>query len=96
MRTARSVDEGIHEMSMERKTAGEIEAALSVAVSRVMKEMHGSGARTIRTHLVDDMVLVVLLDVFSVAQRRLACVGIDDDGTRRVAPDRCHDPDHVG
>ena len=66
-------------MSMERKTAGEIEAALSVAVSRVMKEMHGSGARTIRTHLVDDMVLVVLLDVFSVAQRRLACVGIDDD-----------------
>ena len=64
---------------MQHKSSGEIEAAVSVAVGRVMKEMHGCGARAIRTHLVDDVVLVILLDVLSVPQRRLACIGLDDD-----------------
>lgn len=66
-------------MAVQRRTCGEIEAAVCVAVCQVMKEMHGCGARSIRARLVDDIVLVVLLDVFSVAQRRLACIGIDED-----------------
>lgn len=65
---------------MQIRSAGEIEAAVSAAVCRVMKEMHGCGAKSIRTYLVDDVLLIMLFDVLSLPQRRMASVGSDDDG----------------
>lgn len=66
-------------MDIRGKSGGEIEAAVSAAVGQVMKEIHGCGARMIRTHLVDDVVLVVLHDVLSAPQRRLAAFEVADD-----------------
>jgi len=54
------------------RTKGELEAAISQAVVRFEREIMGRGPLEARTHLVEDIVLVRLKDVLTVAEQHLA------------------------
>lgn len=54
------------------KTRGELEAEVSTAVIRFKKEYMGRGPLSVRTYLMDDMVLVRLQGVLTVAEQKLA------------------------
>ncbi len=54
------------------KSKGELEAEISNAIIRFKKEYMGRGAREVRTHLVDDLVIVRLKGVLTPAEQRLA------------------------
>lgn len=56
------------------KTKGELEAEVSNAVMRFKREYMGRGPQDVRTHLIDDMVLVRLKGVLTPAEQRLARV----------------------
>jgi uncharacterized protein YbcI len=54
------------------KTRGELEAEVSTAVIRFKKEYMGRGPLSVRTYLLDDMVLVRLQGVLTAAEQKLA------------------------
>ena len=54
------------------KTKGELEAEISQAVIRFKKEYMGRGPLSVRTYLIDDMALVRLQGVLTVAEQKLA------------------------
>ncbi len=56
------------------KTKGELEAEISQAITRFKKEYMGRGPLSVRTYLLDDMVLVRLLGVLTPAEQMLARV----------------------
>ena len=53
------------------KTQGEIEAAISRGMSRFEQEYMDRGPRDIRTHLIDDLVVVRLQGVLTAAEQHL-------------------------
>jgi uncharacterized protein YbcI len=54
------------------KTKGELEAEVSNAILRFKKEYMGRGAREVRSHIIDDLVVVRLKGVLTPAEQRLA------------------------
>ena len=58
-------------MSEDRLTAGELQAALSNAIVRIMREFYGKGAARSRTMIFDNYVFVVLEDVLTTAEMTL-------------------------
>lgn len=59
-------------MAVPQKTKGELEAEISQAVIRFKKEYMGRGPLSVRTYLIDDMVLVRLQGVLTAAEQKLA------------------------
>jgi uncharacterized protein YbcI len=59
-------------------TAGELQAALSNAIVRIMREFYGKGAARSRTMIFDDYVFVVLEDVLTTAEMTLRNGGAGD------------------
>jgi len=59
-------------MAEPRKTKGELEAEISQAVIRFKKEYMGRGPLSVRTFLIEDMVLVRLQGVLTAAEQKLA------------------------
>jgi uncharacterized protein YbcI len=55
-------------MDNERLSAGELQAALSNAIVRIMRDFYGKGAARSRTMLFDEYVFVVLEDVLTTAE----------------------------
>ena len=53
------------------KTQGEIEAAICQGISRFEQEYMGRGPKDIRTHLIDDLVVVRLQGVLTAAEQHL-------------------------
>ena len=53
------------------KTQGEFEAAISQGMSRLEQEYMGRGPRDIRTHVIDDLVVVRLRGVLTPAEQHL-------------------------
>jgi uncharacterized protein YbcI len=58
-------------MDSERLSTGELQAALSNAIVRIMREFYGKGAARSRTMLFDEYVFVVLEDVLTKAEMTL-------------------------
>ena len=58
-------------MSEPRRSKGELEAEISQAVIRFKKEYMGRGPLSVRTYLIDDMVLVRLQGVLTAAEQKL-------------------------
>jgi uncharacterized protein YbcI len=56
------------------KSKGELEAEISQAVIRFKKEYMGRGPLSVRTHLIEDMVLVRLKGVLTAAEQKLVQV----------------------
>jgi uncharacterized protein YbcI len=61
------------------KTKGELEAEISQAIVRFKKEYMGRGPLAVRTYLLDDMALVRLQGVLTLAEQNLARV---EEGSR--------------
>lgn len=59
-------------MGESRKSKGELEAEISQAIIRFKKEYMGRGPLSVRTYLIDDMVLVRLQGVLTAAEQKLA------------------------
>ena len=53
------------------KTQGEVEAAICQGMSRFEQEYMGRGPKDIRTHLIEDMVVVRLQGVLTAAEQQL-------------------------
>jgi uncharacterized protein YbcI len=53
------------------KTQGEIEAAICEVITRFEQQFMGRGPKDIRTHLVDDLVIVRLQGVLTAAEQQL-------------------------
>lgn len=64
------------------RTKGELEARISQLVIHFEREFMGRGPLETRTYLVDDMVLVRLKGVLTVAEQKLAATG--EGGRRQV------------
>jgi uncharacterized protein YbcI len=58
-------------MDHEKLTAGELQAALSNAIVRILREFYGKGAGRSRTMIFDEYVFVVLEDVLTTAEMTL-------------------------
>ncbi len=54
------------------KTQGEIEAAICDGVRQFEQEYMGRGPKDVRTHLIDDLLVVRLQGVLTAAERQLA------------------------
>jgi len=54
------------------KTQGEIEAAICEGIGRFEQEYMGRGPKDIRTHLIDDLLVVRLQGVLTAAEQHLA------------------------
>ena len=72
------------------KTKGEIESAISECMSRFEQEFMGRGPRQIRVHLIDDVVLVRLHDVLTIAEQHLARTLLDAQGRDLLKEMRTH------
>jgi uncharacterized protein YbcI len=53
------------------KSSGEIEAAVSQGMSRFEQEYMGRGPKDVRTHLIDDLLVVRLKGVLTAAEQHL-------------------------
>ena len=53
------------------KTQGEIEAAVCEGINRFQREYMGRGPKDIRTHLIDDLLVVRLHGVLTAAEQQL-------------------------
>jgi uncharacterized protein YbcI len=62
----------------ETLSAGELQAALSNAIVRIMREFYGKGAARSRTMIFDEYVVVVLEDVLTTAEMTLRNGGAGD------------------
>jgi uncharacterized protein YbcI len=62
----------------ETLSAGELQAALSNAIVRIMREFYGKGAARSRTMIFDDYVFVILEDVLTTAEMTLRNGGAGD------------------
>ena len=66
------------------KNKGQIESEISDAITKFEKEYMGRGPFEIRTHLVDDMVIVRLRGVLTQAERQLAKSEDSEKGRRLI------------
>jgi uncharacterized protein YbcI len=72
------------------KTQGEIEAAISQGMSRFEQEFMGRGPKDIRTHLIDDLVVVRLQGVLTAAEQHLVKSLPDEKGRDLLKQVRTH------
>lgn len=68
-------------MSLSKKTKGQIEAALTTALTQFEREFLGRGPKDARTFIVADMVLVRLKGILSPAEQKL---GIEPGGVELI------------
>ncbi len=66
------------------KTKGELESEISDAITRFEKEYMGRGPADLRTYLVDDMVIVRLRGVLTLAEQQLARADDQARGRRLI------------
>ena len=59
-------------MEGERKALGEVRARISKEIVRLQSEYYGKGPTKARTYIVDDLVVVVLEESFTRAEKTLA------------------------
>jgi uncharacterized protein YbcI len=59
-------------MDGERKAQGEVRARISKEIVRLQSEYYGKGPTKARTYIVDDLVVVVLEESFTRAEKTLA------------------------
>ena len=57
---------------MIQKTKGQLEAEISIAFARFEKEHLGRGPKRVNTFIVEDVILVRLIDILTLAERKLA------------------------
>jgi uncharacterized protein YbcI len=57
--------------SIPMRTQGEIEAAISQGISRFEQDYMGRGPKDIRTHLIDDLLVIRLFGVLTAAEQHL-------------------------
>lgn len=57
---------------MRNKTKGQVEANVSMAMTKFEKEHLGRGPKNVRTYIIDDMILIRLIGVLTPAERKLA------------------------
>lgn len=62
------------------KSQGEIEAAICQGMARFEQEYTGRGPKDIRTHLIDDLLVVRLQGVLTVAEQQLVKAPSSDKG----------------
>ncbi len=62
------------------KTKGQLEAEICEAIVKFEREYMGRGPETVRTYLLDDMILVCLQGVLTPAERQLARTGSEGQG----------------
>ena len=72
------------------KTRGEIEASISQRMSRFELEYMGRGPKDIRTHLIDDLVVVRLQGVLTETERHLVTSLPDETGRDLLKQVRTH------
>ena len=70
------------------KTKGQLEAEISEAIIRFQKEYMGRGPEETKTTLVDDMVLVRLRGVMTLAEKKLAGTAPDAHGRALIKQTR--------
>jgi len=81
---------GGKEAITETFTQGEIEAALGEGVSRFMQEFMGRGPKSVRVHLLADLVVVRLQGVLTAAEQHLALALPGDKGRDLLKSVRTH------
>ncbi len=62
------------------KTQGQLEAEICDAIVKFEREYMGRGPEEVRTHLLNDMILVCLRGVLTPAERQLARTGSEGQG----------------
>ena len=62
------------------KTSGEIEAAISVGMTRFEQEYMGHGPKRTRAHLIDDLLVVRLESVLTAAEQHLVKTQLSGKG----------------
>ena len=71
-------------------TSGEIEAAVCEGMSRFQQEYMGRGPKDIRTHLIDDLLVVRLQGVLTAAEQHLVRTLSGEKGRDLLKQDRTH------
>lgn len=72
------------------KTLGELEAAVAEGIRRFEQEYMGRGPKDVRTHLIEDLVIVRLQGVLTVAEQQLAKSLPPDKGRDLLKQVRTH------
>jgi uncharacterized protein YbcI len=72
------------------KTQGEIESAISEAMGRFEQEYMGRGPQDVRTHLIDDLVIVRLKGVLTAAEQHLVKTLAGEKGRDLLKEVRSH------
>jgi len=72
------------------KTRGEIEAAVCEGISRFQQEFMGRGPKDIRTHLLEDLLVVRLQGVLTAAEQHLVNALEPDKGRDLLKQVRTH------
>lgn len=72
------------------KTLGELEAAVAEGIRRFEQEYMGRGPKDVRTHLIDDLIIVRLQGVLTVAEQQLAKSLPPDKGRDLLKQVRTH------
>ena len=72
------------------KTSGEIEAAICEGMSRFQQEYMGRGPKDIRTHLIDDLLVVRLQGVLTAAEQHLVKTLSGEKGRDLLKQVRAH------
>ncbi|HEX4053027.1 MAG TPA: DUF2294 domain-containing protein [Tepidisphaeraceae bacterium] len=72
------------------KTQGEIERAISEAMSRLEQDYMGRGPKNIRVHLIDDLVIVRLIGVLTAAEQHLVKTAPAEKGRDLLKQVRTH------
>ena len=72
------------------KTQGEIESAVSEGMSRFEQEYMGRGPKDIRTHLIEDLVVIRLKGVLTAAEQHLVETLTPDKGRDLLKQVRTH------
>ena len=72
------------------KTRGEIEASICEGISRIEQDYTGHGPRNIRAYLMDDLIVVRLNGVLTVAERQLIALVPAEKGRDLLKQVRIH------
>jgi uncharacterized protein YbcI len=72
------------------KTQGEIQRAISAAMTDFEREYMGRGPKHVHVHLIDDMIVVRLHEVLTSAERHLVQTLPSDKGRDLLNEVRCH------
>ena len=57
---------------MPNRTKGQVEADISMAMTKFEKEHLGRGPKTVRTYIIEDMILIRLIGILTPAEQKLS------------------------